>query len=32
MFDEVAKTYIIKGQLWLWNGEKGSWHFFYNSK
>ncbi len=28
MFDEAAKTYIIKGQLWLWNGEKGSWHFF----
>lgn len=28
MFDEEAKNYNIKGKLWIWNGEKGSWHFF----
>lgn len=22
------KTYEIVGKLWLWNFEKGSWHFF----
>lgn len=27
MFDEAAKTYIIKGSLWLWSGGKTSWHF-----
>lgn len=24
----LGKQYKIKGKLWLWNFEKGSWHFF----
>lgn len=25
---DLGKEFRIKGKMWLWNFEKGSWHFF----
>lgn len=25
---KLGKQYKLKGKMWLWNFEKGSWHFF----